>query len=115
MDEALQKESSNLDIVDEALLREANKEDLQANEEHVQLGTNVDLLPIDIRVNQTVSAHVDFFFLEGFIGKIEHHPKFTWLLALNNILSSEIKKIYIEIKLILTSSSSVMLHFKTRG
>ena len=114
VDEILKKESSNLDIADEALPREANREDVQANEEHVQVGTNLDLLPVDIRVTQRVGPHVDFFFQEGFFDKIEHHSIFTWLLALNNILRSEIK-IYIEIKLILISSSSILLHFKTRG
>ena len=38
VDETLQKESSTLGIAYEALLREANKEDVQANEEHVQVG-----------------------------------------------------------------------------
>ena len=70
----------------------------------------MDLLPVDIRAR----AHVNFFFCEGFFERIEHHPMFTWLLTLNNILRSDIK-IYIESKLILTSSSSILLHFKTRG
>ena len=77
MDDTLKKESSNLDIADEALLREANKEDVQANEEHVQIGTNLDLLQVDIRVTQRASTHVDFFFREGFFKKIEHHLMFT--------------------------------------
>jgi len=99
VDETLKKESSNLDMADEALPRKANKEDVQANEEHVQVGTNLDLLPADIRVTQRAGAHVDFFFQQGFFEKIEHHPMFTWLLALNNILRSKIKKIYIGIKM----------------
>jgi len=60
VDENLKKESFNLDIVDETLLRKANKEDVQANEQHVQVGMNLDLVPVDIRVNQRASAH-DFF------------------------------------------------------
>ena len=45
MDETLKKESSNLDIT---------------SEEHVQVGTNLDLLPVDIRVTKRLGAHVDF-------------------------------------------------------
>jgi len=60
VDYTLKKELSTLGIADEALLREANKEDIQANEEHVQVGTNLDL-PVHIRVTQRASAHVDFF------------------------------------------------------
>ena len=59
VDETLKKESSTLDIADEALPREANKEDVQANEEHV-LGTNLDLLPVDIRVTQRASTLLTF-------------------------------------------------------
>jgi len=86
---------------------------MQANEQHMQVGTNLDLVLVDIRVTQRANVHADFFILEGFFEKIEHHLMFTWSLALNNILRSEIKKIYIEAKLILTSSSSIQLHFKT--
>jgi len=52
VDEILKKESSNLDIADEALPREPNREDVQANKEHVQVGTNLNILPVDIRVAQ---------------------------------------------------------------
>ena len=62
-----------------------------------------------------VGADIDFFILGGFFEKIEQHLMFMWLLALENILRSETKKIYIEVKLILTSSSSILLHFKTQG
>jgi len=34
VDETLEKESSTLDIANEALISEANKEDVQANKEH---------------------------------------------------------------------------------
>ena len=96
MDETNEKESSTLDIADKPILREANKEDVQANEEHAQVGIDLDLLPTDIKVT-------------------EHYSRFTWLLALENILRSEIQNIYIEVKLMLTSSPSILLHFKTRG
>jgi len=56
VDETIKKESSNLNIADEALPREVNKEDVQANEEYVQVRTNLDLLPVDIRVTQRPSA-----------------------------------------------------------
>ena len=88
---------------------------MQANEEHMQVGTNLDILPEGIRVTQRASAHVDFVFREGFFEKIEDHSMFAWLLALNNILRSEIKKVYIEIKLTLTSSSPILLHLKNHG
>ena len=82
------KESSTLDIADEALLREADKKDAQANPEDAQPGMDLDLdlLFGDIRGSQEAVAHVDFFISEGFFGKIEHHPMFGWLLALENIL-----------------------------
>ena len=47
VDDTLKKESSNLDIIDEALLKKDNKGDVKANEAHVQVGTNLDLLPIE--------------------------------------------------------------------
>ena len=50
MDKTLKKESSTLVIANEALLREANKEDVQTNEEHAQVRTNLDLLLRDIRM-----------------------------------------------------------------
>jgi len=75
----------------------------------------LDLLPADITVTQGGAvAQVDFFIPEGFVEKIAHHPMFTWVLALENLLRVEIQKIYIEVKLILSSSSSILLHFKTR-
>jgi len=54
---------------DEALLREDNKEDVQVNEEHAQVGTNLDLLLGDIRMTQGASVHVDFFIPKGFFEK----------------------------------------------
>lgn len=45
MDETLQKKSSTLDLIDEAFLREADKDDVQANEEDVQLRTILGRLP----------------------------------------------------------------------
>jgi len=44
VDETLKKKSSTPGIANEALQREANKEDIQANEKHVQVGTDLDLL-----------------------------------------------------------------------
>jgi len=58
---------------------------------------DLDILPGDIRVTQEAVAHFDFFIPEGFFGRIEHHPMFIWLLALENIIS-EIQKIHIEVK-----------------
>ena len=55
VDETLEKESSTLDIVDEAILREANKENEQANEEHPQVGIDLDLMPANITVTQVVT------------------------------------------------------------
>ena len=52
--------------------------------------------------------HVDFFVSEGFFEKVERHQMFTWLLASKNILRAEIQKIYIEVKLVLTSASSIL-------
>jgi len=92
VDETLQKEPSTLDIAYETLLKEANKEDIQTNDKSVQVGTDLDLLLVDIRVTQKANVHVDFFILKSFFEKIEHHPMFTCLLALNHILRSEIKK-----------------------
>jgi len=60
VDETLKKESYILYIVDEVLLREANKEDVQANEEDAQVRMNLDTLPGDIRVTQRVVAHLVF-------------------------------------------------------
>ena len=48
VDETPEKESSTLDIADEAVLREADEEDVQANEEHAQVGLDLDHLPADI-------------------------------------------------------------------
>jgi len=44
VDETLKKESSILDIADEALLKEAEKEDVQAHEKDVQVGADLDLV-----------------------------------------------------------------------
>ena len=115
MDETRKKESSTLDLTDEASQKEVDKDDLQANEKDVQVRTNLGRLPRETRVTQGAIAHVDFFIPQGFFEKIERHLMFPWLLSLENILRNEIKKIYIEVKSILTSSSSILLHFKTRG
>ena len=115
VDETLKQESSTLDLTDEAFLKEVDKDDVQANEEDVQVRTDLGRLPGEMRMTQGAIAHVDFFIPQGFFEKIERHSMFTWLLSLENILRSEIKKIYIEVKSIFTSSSSILLHFKTRG
>ena len=75
MDETLKKESPTLDIVDEALWREDSKKEVQANEEHAQVGMDLDLLSADIGVTEGVVAQVDFFIPEGFFEKIELHPR----------------------------------------
>ena len=115
VDETLKKESSTLDLNDEAFLKEADKDHVQANEEDVQVRTDLGRLPGETRVTQGAITHVDFFIPQGFFENTERHSMFTWLLSLENILISEIQKIYIEVKSILTYSSSILLHFKTRG
>ena len=75
-DYTLRKESSILGIAPEALINEA-KGDVQANEEHAQVRTNLNFVLGHIRVTQGSAVHADFFIPEGLFEKIEHHPMFT--------------------------------------
>ena len=52
MDETLKQESSTLDLTDEAFLKEVDKDDVQANEEDVQVRTDLGRLPGEMRVTQ---------------------------------------------------------------